>query len=77
MVSHTLRIDNAKNAIRTVIDQVLRIQQSDIAMLPAAGVEARVNAIAAICMGLASIDDIRIQIVDRAADCSGMPSGEG
>ena len=77
MVSQKSRIDNTKNAVRTAIDQVLRMQQSDIAMLPVAGVEARVNAIAAICMGLASIDDIRIQIVDRAADCSGRPSGEG
>lgn len=75
MDSQNPKIDAATHAVSTVVDQVLKIQQSDIAMLPLAGVEARVNAIAAICMGLASIDGIRIQLVDRAFDCSGMCGG--
>jgi signal transduction histidine kinase len=77
MVSQNSRIDKATYAVRTVVDQVLKIQQSDIAMLPVASVEARVDAIAAICRGLASIDGIRIQLVDRAFDCSGMCGGGG
>jgi signal transduction histidine kinase len=75
MVSQNPRIDNAMNAVSTVVDQVLKIQQSEIATLPVAGVESRVNAIAAICMGLASIDGIHIQLVDRAFDCSDMCGG--
>ena len=76
MVPPNHRINETKDAVRKTVDQVLRIQQSGIAMLPLAGVETRVKAIAAMCMELVSIDDIRIHLVGPDADHLGVSIGE-
>jgi len=76
MVSQNQGSNDAKNAFRKVVDQVVRMQQSGIAIMTSAGVEACVNAITTICLELASIDDIRIHLVDRgAADRPGVSGG--
>lgn len=77
MVSQNHRINGAKDAdvVHKIVDQVVRIQQSVIAILPGAGVDACVNAITALCIGLASIDDIHIHIVDRDGARPGVSDG--
>ncbi len=76
MVAKNNSLNDAKDAdaVHKLVDEVVRIQQSVIAMLPVAGVDGCVKAITALCMGLASVDDIHIHKVDRAAR-SGVSEG--
>jgi signal transduction histidine kinase len=67
------RCDFTDEAIRSAIDDMLRIQQS-CAVLPAAGVEERIKALAALCMALDSIDDVYIHRVDWPMEPAGPDS---
>ena len=76
MADENYKIDETTDVFCKAIGHMHRIQQSISAMLPQAGVQPLIKAIATMCTELPSIDDTRIHIVGADADPLGVPVGD-